>query len=198
MRIAMLVLALAGILQLGAVAGVCAASEAGGWSGIQESGVGEVAGSIQNKVTEIGARMDQNQTVQEVSAGLLQPIYQLAEYLQFPWFHWAAFALMVAGVVSFALQIVLTKLYLLMQLKLNLQEILSDTLGLLISAVGLVLTTQAAAQNSNFTTTPSLVVSSAAVGAVVGFLFYLWGQRTELRAARPDQKPVVVQDRRKM
>jgi hypothetical protein len=89
---------------------------------------------------------------------------------------------MAAGVVSFALQLVLTKLLLLAQLKMNLAEILSDALGLLISLVGLVLTTQAATQNSTFTASPAAVVSSAAVGLLAGFVFYIWGQRLELRA----------------
>ena len=47
-----------------------------------------------------------------------------------------------------------------------------DVVGLLISAVGLVLTTQAAAENSaSFVQSPSAVVSAAVVGALLGFVF---------------------------
>jgi steroid 5-alpha reductase family enzyme len=104
-----------------------------------------------------------------------------------PWFYWVSFALFAAGVISYALQLVLTKLALLAQLKFNLAEILSDALGLLISVVGLVLTTQAATQNSNFTTSPAMVLSSAAVGLIAGFLFFRWGHKLEVRAAKANQ-----------
>ncbi len=154
------------------------------WSAIpQETIAGGAAQAVNEKIGEVSAKMNQSQTVQEISAGLLDPIYRLAEYMGVPWFYWAAFALMAAGVVSFALQLVLTKLLLLAQLKMNLAEIFSDALGLLISLVGLVLTTQAATQNSTFTSSPAAVVSSAAAGLIAGFVFYIWGQRLELRAA---------------
>jgi hypothetical protein len=154
------------------------------WAALpQEDLTKDAAKAVNDKIGEVSAKMNQSQTVQEISAGLLDPIYQLAEYMGVPWFYWAAFALMAAGVVSFALQLVLTKLLLLAQLKMNLAEIFSDALGLLISLVGLVLTTQAATQNSTFTASPAAVVSSAAVGLIAGFVFYLWGQRLELRAA---------------
>jgi hypothetical protein len=55
-------------------------------------------------------------------------------------------------------------------------------LGLAVSLIGLVLTTQAAAENSNFTTSAFSVISSTCVGAIVGFVFYIWGQRQELQA----------------
>ncbi|MCA9046990.1 MAG: hypothetical protein KDA69_21855, partial [Planctomycetaceae bacterium] len=61
---------------------------------------------------------------------------------------------------------------------------------LVISVVGLVLTTQAAAQNSTFTNSPALVLSGAAIGAVVGFVMYRWGQDLELRAAAAKPEPV--------
>ncbi len=133
---------------------------------------------------EVSRKLNQSQQAKEISAGLLNPIYKLAEYMSVPWFYWASFALLFAGVVSFALQLVLTKLALLARLKFNLAEILSDALGLLISLVGLVLTTQAATQNSDFTANPALVLSSAAVGLVVGFLLFRWGHQLELRAAK--------------
>jgi uncharacterized membrane protein YebE (DUF533 family) len=99
---------------------------------------------------------------------------------------------MVAGVVSFAAQLVLSKFFLLFKLSINLKEILSDALGLLISVVGLVLTTQAATQNSNFPESAVAVVSATAVGAVAGLVFYWWGQQQEFKAARriPKQQPV--------
>lgn len=131
---------------------------------------------------EIGETIDRDPTAREVSAGLLQPIYQAAEYIAFPAFYWVAFMIMVAGVVGFAGQLVLTKLLLLVRGSLNLREILADALGLVISLVGLILTTQAATENSGFTTSPLLVLSSAGVGILAGLVFYVWGQRTEFDA----------------
>ena len=61
-----------------------------------------------------------------MSAGILKPIYALAEYFSFPAFHWIAFAIMVAGVVSFALQLVLAKLVVLSKGSVSIKEILSD------------------------------------------------------------------------
>lgn len=127
--------------------------------------------------------VDESEQAKEVSAGILKPIYQLAEAISFPAFHWIAFSLMVTAVVSFALQLTLGKLMVLARLGFSLSEILSDALGLTVSVVGLVLTTQAAAENSSFTSTASAVLSATAVGVVAGFVFYLWGQRQELQAA---------------
>lgn len=135
----------------------------------------ETAGAVAEAV-------DKNERAQDVSAGILKPIYRLAEAFSFPAFHWIAFAVMVAGVVSFALQLTLGKLVVLARLGFSLAEILSDGLGLVVSLVGLVLTTQAAAENSSFTSSATAVLSSAAVGAITGFVFYLWGQRQELQA----------------
>jgi hypothetical protein len=126
--------------------------------------------------------VNKNEQAKEVSAGILKPIYRLAEVFSFPTFHWIAFALMVAGVVSFALQLSLGKLVVLARLGFSPAEILSDGLGLSVSLVGLVLTTQAAAENSSFTSSAAAVLSAAAVGAIMGLIFYLWGQRQELQA----------------
>jgi len=144
----------------------------------------ELSEAAQKKVDEIAEQVDRDETAQEYSAGLLQPIYQLAEHMSFSWFHWMAFAIMAAGVVSFALQLVLGKLVVLMHGGFSLAEIFSDALGLVISLVGLTLTTQAAAENSTFTESPFSVLSSAAVGVIAGFVFYLWGQSQEVQAAR--------------
>ena len=100
----------------------------------------------------------------------------------FPAFHWIAFAVMVAGVVSFALQLTIGKLVVLAKAAFSPAEILSDALGLTVSLVGLVLTTQAAAENSSFTGSSAAVLSATAVGVIAGFVFYLWGQRQELQA----------------
>ncbi len=134
------------------------------------------------KVDEIAKVVDQSPQAKEISAGLLQPIYQLAEQLAFPMFHWLAFAIMAAGVVSYALQLVLGKLVVLSKMGFSPAEILSDAHGLAISLVGLVLTTQAAAENSTFTQSPFAVLSAAAAGLVVGFIFYRWGQSQEVQA----------------
>ena len=144
--------------------------------------------SVEEKATEavgeIAQQIDQDERAQEVSAGILDPIYRLAEAISFPAIHWIAFAIMATGVVSFALQLVLAKLAVLMRGSLSFKEILSDVLGLVISLLGLVLTTQAAAENSTFTTSPAAVLSASGAGVIVGFVFYLWGQSQELQAAR--------------
>lgn len=140
--------------------------------------------SVQKNAEETYNKVNTSQEAKEISAGILQPIYKLAETMAFSWFHWLAFALMVSGVVSYALQLVLGKLVVLTRAGFDLAEILMDAQGLLLSLVGLVLTTQAAAQNSTFTQSPAAVLSSAGVGALVGFIFYLWGQSKELQALR--------------
>ena len=135
------------------------------------------------KVEEIAKEVDQSPQAKQISAGILQPIYLLAEHLSFPMFHWLAFAAMATGVVSYALQLVLGKLVVLSKMGFSPAEILSDALGLVISVVGLVLTTQAAAENSTFTQSPFHVLSASAVGLVCGFIFYRWGQAQEVQAA---------------
>jgi hypothetical protein len=139
---------------------------------------------VQEAVSELAEKVDQDPRAREATAGILQPIYRLAEGMAHPAFHWIAFAVMATGVVNYALQLVLGKLVVLTRLSLSLKEILSDALGLVISVTGLVLTTQAAAENSTFTNSPAAVLSASAVGVVAGFIFYLWGQRLELEAAR--------------
>lgn len=149
------------------------------------NGVDVVEGAVEStreSIEDVAERVDQSEQAQKISAGILDPIYMLAERLSFPYFHWLAFAAMVTGVVSFALQLVFGKLIVLSRMSLSPSEILADSLGLVISLVGLVLTTQAAAENSTFTTSSFAVISSAAVGVVAGFIFYVWGQRQELLA----------------
>ena len=104
--------------------------------------------------------------------------------MAFPSFYWIAFSLMVAGVVSFAFQLVFAKFFLLFKMSVNVKEILGDFLGLLISVVGLVLTTQAATQNSNFAENSVSVLSATILGALLGFVFYWWGQKQEFQAAK--------------
>ena len=142
----------------------------------------DLASDAQTKVEEIAEQVDQNPTAQKAAEGILGPIYKLAESLNFSAFHWLAFGFMSAGVVSFTLQLVLGKLSLLFRGSLNLREILSDAVGLVISTVGLVLTTQAAAENSSFTHSAAAVLSSAAFGVVLGFIMYRWGQAQEVNA----------------
>jgi hypothetical protein len=153
---------------------------------------GKIVDETKESVDKIGKTIDADPRAKEASAGLLTFIYKIAEQLSFPAFHWLAFAIMVAGVVSYAFQLVLGKLALLFRGSLNISEILSDAKALVISVVGLVLTTQAAAENSTFTQSPFAVLSSAAVGAIVGLVFYRWGQRQELEAAIGRSRPVVV------
>ena len=142
----------------------------------------ELEAEVEAKVGELAEKIDQNESAKKASEGLLGPIYKLAESLNFSSFHWLAFALMAAGVVSFALQLVLGKLVVLFKGSINLREIISDAIGFVISTVGLVLTTQAAAENSTFTHSPAAVLSSAACGVILGFMLYRWGQMQEVNA----------------
>jgi len=153
---------------------------------------GKIVSETKESVDKIAKQVDQDPRAKDASAGLLTFIYKVAERLSFPAFHWVAFALMVSGVVSYAFQLVLGKLALLFRGSLNLSEILSDAKAFVISAVGLVLTTQAAAENSTFTQSPFAVLSSTAVGAIIGLIFYRWGQRQEVEAAIGRSRPVIV------
>lgn len=144
----------------------------------------EAINAGQKKVEEIARDLDQSQQAGDIKEGILNPIYQAAEYMSHPWFHWIAFALMTAGVVSFTLQLVLAKLAVLARMSISLSEILSDLMTLAICVVGLVLTTQAATENSNFTQHNAQVLSAAGAGAIVGLLHYIWGQRQEVQAAQ--------------
>ncbi|MBX3441223.1 MAG: hypothetical protein KF774_02360 [Planctomyces sp.] len=150
--------------------------------------VDEFASDARRHVDNIARQVDADERAEEVKAGILKPIYLLAERLAFPAFHWAAFAMMATGVVSYALQLVFGKLAVLSKMSLSPAEILSDALGLSISAVGLVLTTQAAAENSTFTQSPFSVISASATGVLAGFVFYRWGQRQELQAVAGRQR----------
>lgn len=165
------------------------------WADDAAGGTGEVtetaketaaktAKTTQETVDKVAKEVDESETAKEASAGLLQAIYDLAEAMSFSAFHWVAFAVMATGVVSFALQLVLGKLVVLTKGGFSLTAILADALGLVVSLVGLVLTTQAATENSDFTQSPAAVLSAAAVGVIAGFLFYLWGQRQEIEAAK--------------
>ena len=141
--------------------------------------------------------VDESEQAQDVSAGILGPIYRLAEAFSFSAFHWVAFALMATGVVSFALQLTLGKLVVLARAGFSPAEIIGDALGLAVSLVGLVLTTQAAAENSSFTNSAAAVISATAVGVIIGFVFYLWGQRQELQAVEGRKKAGARNDKKK-
>ncbi|RCS53100.1 hypothetical protein DTL42_09500 [Bremerella cremea] len=135
-------------------------------------------------IEKIADKVDQSTAAKDTSAGILTPIYMLAEAFSFPLFHWVAFSLMFAGVVSFALQLVIGKLVVMAHLGFSPREIISDAFGLVISVIGLVLTTQAAVENSSFTQSPFLVISASVVGAVFGLLMYFWGQAQEVEAVQ--------------
>ncbi|PQO45523.1 hypothetical protein [Blastopirellula marina] len=139
---------------------------------------------LPKEVEEIADKVDQNESAQGASAGILTPIYMLAEWFSFPLFHWLAFGLMFAGVVSYALQLVIGKLVVMAHMGFSIREIISDAFGLVVSVIGLVLTTQAAVENSSFTQSPFLVISASLVGAMLGVLMYFWGQSQEVDAAR--------------
>ncbi|PQO27269.1 hypothetical protein C5Y97_28630 [Blastopirellula marina] len=135
-------------------------------------------------IEDVANKVDQTSAAKETSAGILTPIYMLAEAFSFPLFHWVAFSLMFAGVVSFAFQLVIGKLVVMAHLGFSPREIISDAFGLVISVIGLVLTTQAAAENSSFTQSPFLVISASVVGALFGLLMYFWGQAQEVEAVK--------------
>lgn len=143
--------------------------------------------TAEQKADELKQTVDASPQAQEITAGILDPIYKFAEVLAHPAIHWFAFALMATGVVSFALQLVIGKLVVLTRMHFSMTEVLGDALGLVISLIGLVLTTQAAAENSSFTQSPASVLSATGVGVVLGIIFYWWGQKQELRAARMTQ-----------
>ncbi len=150
--------------------------------------VQEAGDTLKEGVKDVSKTLNESEKIQEISTGILAPIYDFADYLSFPAFYWIAFALMVAGVVSYAFQLVIGKFFLLFKFSFNIQEILSDLLGLLISAVGLVLTTQAATQNSSFPQDATAVISSTIVGAVLGLVFFWWGQSLEHKAVKKTGK----------
>jgi cation transport ATPase len=144
----------------------------------------ELSEKAKAEASRLADEMNKSERAQNLSAGLLQPIYLLAEALSFSAFHWVAFALMFAGVVSFGLQLILAKLVVLSKAGFSLTEIISDATCLAISLIGLVLTTQAATENSSFTSSPVMVLSAALVGGIFGFMLYLWGQAQEVEAVK--------------
>jgi hypothetical protein len=144
----------------------------------------ELGHQAQIKAEKLAADIEQNQQAKELAAGILKPIYQLAEAMSFSAFHWLAFALMMAGVISWALQLVLAKLVVGTQGGFDIREIISDATVLVISLIGLVLTTQAATENSAFTQSTVSVLSSALAGLIFGVVLYFWGQSQELEAAQ--------------
>lgn len=180
-----ILLALGGILTAQEASPAAPAKPEGGETSVEaaKEKAETLAKDTQEQIDKIAKEVDQSPQAKQISAGILQPIYDLAEHLAFPMFHWAAFAVMATGVVSYALQLVLGKLVVLSKMGFSPAEILSDALGLVISAVGLVLTTQAAAENSTFTQSPFHVLSASAVGLICGFIFYRWGQAQEVQAA---------------
>jgi hypothetical protein len=68
-------------------------------------------------------------------------------------------------------------------------------LGLAVSLIGLVLTTQAATENSNFTASAFAVISSTCVGVIAGLVFYIWGQRQELQAVAGRKQAAALDQR---
>ena len=184
-----------------------AAQEAAGEGARAAEGAKDAMTDLKDKAVEMGKdvieggakiiddtakAVNANPESAKISAGILDPIYKVAERLNIPQFHWLAFAFMMAGVVCYALQLVLGKLVVLAHLHFSITEILSDALCLVISVVGLVLTTQAAAENSEFTRQPFMVISAAVVGLLLGLRFYLWGQSQELKAAQAERAAKVV------
>ena len=139
----------------------------------------------EKKVDEIKEKVDNNEDAQEAADSILNPIYKLVEsFANVSYFYWIAFAIMSAGVISYSLQLVLGKLFMLFKGRFSIAEVLSDGLGLLISVVGIGLTTQAATENSQFTESAAAVLSSAVAGAIVGILMFMWGVSLEAKAAK--------------
>jgi hypothetical protein len=165
----------------------------------QEAGGGildranQTVDDAQRKFEDVAQQVNQSDEAELARAGILKPLYKLAEQFSFSAFHWLAFAVMVTGVVSFALQLTLGKLVVIARRGFSLMEILTDALGLVVSLVGLVLTTQAAAQNSSFTASPFAVLTATGVGALAGIVFYWWGQRQELLAMSAGKRAAAPQ-----
>ena len=155
-------------------------------------GVGNAADNVRekvaDKVSEVADQVNRDERAHELRAGILKPIYLLAEKLEGRPFHWLAFALMATGVVNFGLQLVLGKLVMLSRMKISLIEILSDGAAFAACLIGLVLATQAAAQNSKFTENSFSVLSATAVGAFFGLIFYWRGQSQEILAAKEEAR----------
>ena len=139
-------------------------------------------GDAVKKIDEVVEQVDQSEQAQNVKSNILAPIYSLAERFSFPAFHWLAFAVMVTGVVSFALQLVMGKLVVLSRFSLSPTEILSDVLGL-------------AGKSHRFGAHDpgrdgKLQLHLERVfralghrgGRDTGIVFYVWGQRQELQA----------------
>jgi hypothetical protein len=164
--------------------GLLAALNLCGLAHAQDDAMEKALKDAQAKVDELSRQLDESEQAKKVSAGILDPIYALAEHLAFPAFHWIAFSLMATGVISFALQLVFAKLVVLAKSGFSITEILSDALGLAISVIGLVLTTQAAAENSAFSRSPAAVLSASAVGIIAGLVFYRWAQAHEVAAVK--------------
>ena len=159
-----------------------------------EPRVKEALDDAKETVNNLAKGVDESEKANEAKTSVLKPIYALAEQLSFPAFHWLAFMFMVTGCVSFALQLVLGKLVALTKLGFSLTEILSDALGLVISLVGLVLTTQAATENSTFTASAFSVLSATIIGFILGCVFYVWGQRQELQAIDARRAKAAAED----
>jgi len=146
--------------------------------------VGQATDYVGEQTEQLRQQLDSSEQAQQYSAGILQPIYLLAGYLSFSSFHWIAFATMMSGFISFAMQLVLGKLAILLRGGFSLAEILSDVQGLVISLFGLVLLTQVATEHSAFTSSAAAVLSATVVGVLAGVLFYVWGQRAEIEALK--------------
>lgn len=153
-----------------------------------KQGAQQVVQQGQAQVAKVAEDIEHNQQAREIAAGILKPIYQLAEAMSFSAFHWLAFALMLAGVISWGLQLVIGKLVVASQGGFSLTEIISDATVLVISLVGLVLTTQAATENSAFAQSTVSVLSAAIVGLIFGIMLFKWGQDQELQASSGREK----------
>ncbi len=141
--------------------------------------------TIGEKLDAVTEQVNTSGAAQDATENILTPIREIGEVIVgIPGFYWIAFAMMAAGFVSFLLQLVLGKLIMLARFHFSLTEIMSDTLGLLVSSIGLVLLTQAATSTGHLTNSPAAVLSASIVGAFFGLIFYFRGQTQELREAR--------------
>jgi hypothetical protein len=143
------------------------------------------SGSVGDKINDATSKLDTNEDAQLATDNILAGIKTFGDkVVAIPGFYWIAFAMMTAGLVSYLLQLVLGKLIMLARFHFSVTEILSDGLGLLISAIGLMLLTQAATAEGLVIDRPSFVLTAAGVGAFFGLIFYFRGQTQELREAR--------------
>ena len=91
---------MAGALKFGLAVAIGLAMAAQAWAaepdGTLQDKAQDTLESAQETAGAVAKSVNASPEAQEASAGILRPIYRLAEAFSFPAFHWIAFAVMVA------------------------------------------------------------------------------------------------------